>query len=70
VEKRLGENGTFCIIIKKVKKPQGLRGGVRKIFIKGERKVDWDQSSECLRHVNSCILRRDISSQLWVNIHF
>jgi hypothetical protein len=70
VVKRLGEKGTFCIIIKKVKKPQGVRGGVRKSRIKGERKFDRDQSSEYLRHGNSCILRRNISSVSWVNIHF
>ncbi len=64
--KRLGEKGTFCIIIKKVKKPQGVRGGVRKSRIKGERKFDRDQSSEYLRHGNSCILRRNTSSVSWV----
>ncbi len=70
VVQRLGEKGTFCIIIQKVKKQQGIRGWVRKSRIKGERKFDRDQSSEYLRHGNSCILRRNISSVSWVNIHF
>jgi hypothetical protein len=38
VEKRLGENGTFCIIIKKVKKAARLERRGEKIFYKRREK--------------------------------